>query len=121
MRALAACVTVCLLLLQGFAFTCHAASALPDGAAVSTVVKPASHCHPSGDTKAPAHSPHDCCVYCSVAGRDALTQFTAVVVDFVLAPAQRVVAVLRYQTETLNPSPLGLTTSWSSRAPPHIG
>src|SRR5271165_773054 len=97
MRALAACVTVCLLLLQGFAFTCHAASARPDGAAVSTVAKPASHCQSPSDTKAPAHSPHDCCVYCSVAGRDAITQFTAVVVDFLLAPAQRVVAFLRYQ------------------------
>jgi hypothetical protein len=122
MRALAACVTVCLLLLQGFALTCHSVAALPDGAAVSTVVQPdKSHCAPSGDRQAPAHAQHDCCVYCSIAGRDALTHFIAVVVDFVLAPAPRAVAVLRYQTDTLNPSPLGLTRSWSSRAPPHVG
>jgi len=122
MRALAVCVAACLLLSQALAFACHGASARPDGAAVSTVVQPSeSHCASPGDTRAPAHAPHDCCVYCNVAGRDALAQFIAVVVDFVLAPAPRAVAVLRYQTDTLNPSPLGLTRSWSSRAPPHIG
>ncbi len=119
MRALAACVTVCLLLLQGFASTCHGPSLRRDGSAVSALAQPRlSHCSPAGDTHAPAH---DCCAYCSVAGRDALTQFVAVVVDYVLAPAPRFVAALRYETDILNPSPLGLTRSWSSRAPPRLG
>lgn len=121
MRALLACVTVCLLVLQGFAYTCRAAPGRQSGAAISVAHVQAPHCHRAGDEQAPATSSHDCCVYCSVAGRDALTPFIAVVADFVLAPTPSVVATVHYQTNIRNPVPLGLTTSWSPRAPPQIG
>jgi hypothetical protein len=121
-HALSACVTVCLLLLQGFAFSCHAPSMRMDHPAVSTLSQQDhSHCAHADDTQAPAHAPDDCCAYCSVTGRDAVTPFVAVVVDYILAPTPRVLAVLRYETDTLNPAPLGLSRSWSSRAPPHLG
>jgi len=122
MRALAACVTVCLLVLQGFAFTSSGVPPRQSGTAISAAaLVPAPHCHEPGDPHAPAKSSHDCCVYCSVAGRDALPPFSAIFADFILAPTQSVVAAVFYRIDIRNPVPLGLATSWSSRAPPRLG
>jgi hypothetical protein len=123
MRAFAVSVAVCLLVLQGFAFSlaCHGAPSRHSGTAVLATALRAPECHHAGDPTAPEHSSHDCCVYCSVADRDALAQAIAFVADFVIAPTPSVVAAVYYQVDIRNPVPLGLTTSWSSRAPPRIG
>lgn len=122
MRALAACVTVCLLLLQGFALSCHRAPELAGGAVVSAIAHPgAPSCHEANDSHAPVKVSRDCCAHCTAAGRDAATQFLVVVADFILAPTPSVAAADYYQTPVRNPVLLGLTTSWSSRAPPRIG
>ena len=122
MRALLASATVCLLILQSFAFTCSPPPMREGAATVSAkAFMPAPECHHAGDPTAPEHSSHDCCVYCSVADRDALAQAIAFVADFVIAPTPSVVAAVYYQVDVQNPVPLGLTTSWSSRAPPRIG
>jgi hypothetical protein len=122
LRALAACVMACMLLLQGFAFSCQTSPKHSSGVMVSkTVNAEAPPCHDAGGSQVPAHASHDCCAHCTAAGRDAGPQFVAAVVDFILSPTPSVAAVVYYQTPARNPVPLGLTTSWSSRAPPRIG
>ena len=112
-----------MLLLQGFAFSCQGSPKHSgDGVIISTTVNAeAPPCHYAGGSWLPAQTSHDCCAYCTVAGRDGVPQFLAAVVDFILAPKRSVAAVVYYQTPARNSVPLGLTTSWSSRAPPRIG
>ena len=106
-------------ILLGFAFTCHRGPGRVVAISAAVQMQP-SHCDQANDAKGPVRSSHDCCVYCSVAGRDVLTRLIVVVADFILAPTPSVVATAYYQTDTRNPVPLGLATSWSSRAPPPI-
>jgi len=122
LRALAACVMACMLLLPGFSFSFHAPKPA-GGAIVSTTARAeaAPPCHDAGGSQTPAQASHDCCAYCTAAGRDGVPQFLAAVVDFILAPTPSVVVVACYQTPVRNPVLLGLTTSWASRAPPRIG
>jgi hypothetical protein len=122
MRALAACATACLLLLQAFTFSCHTAPKLHDGATVSAAAQTeATPCHEGKDSRSPAQVSHDCCSHCTAAGRDAATQFLAAVAGFILQPTPNVTAAAYYRTPVRNPVLLGLMTSWSSRAPPRIG
>jgi hypothetical protein len=122
-RALAACVTVCMLLLQGFAYSCQGSPKVAGGPIVSTTAHAEAlpPCHDAGGSHTPAQASHDCCAYCTAASRDAAPQFLEAVVDFILAPTPSVAAVAYYQSPVRNPVLLGLTTSWSSRAPPRIG
>ncbi|WP_158658885.1 hypothetical protein [Methylocystis bryophila] len=111
-----------MLLLQGFASSCQAAPSYSGGAVASMTAHPeASPCHDAGGSQAPAKVSHDCCAHCTAAGRDAAMQLLAAVVDFILAPTPSVVAFAFSRPLVRNPVPLGLTTSWSSRAPPRVG
>jgi hypothetical protein len=122
LRALAACVTACMLLLQGVAFSCQGSPKHSSSVIVSkTVNAEAPPCHDAGGSQVPAQASHDCCAYCTTAGRDGAPQFIVAVVEFILAPTASVAAVAYYQSPVRHPVLLGLTTSWSSRAPPRIG
>jgi hypothetical protein len=125
MRAAAACVAACLLVLQGFAFACHSGpSASGDGAAGAAVaaIAQGAHCSASDDAGVPTQG-HDaaCCAYCAATHRDLLAQFISVVVVVITERPPPVIAGLSYRTDGADFVPLGWTSSWSSRAPPQFG
>lgn len=125
-RGFAAAVLMCLILLEALSFVIgakrHSAFSNGDlGASIAT----GEYCDAQLDNggRLPAHSSHQRnCALCIVCDRDQTFDAAVALLAsafIVLAPRPHD-APAWFEARDLAPSPLGWTSSWSSRAPPHV-
>ncbi len=116
----------CLLFLQalGFVFSSNGRIAFASGAVGSSIIMADEICHAAPDGgKAPAPlSHHHHCALCAIGKHHQAAYAVAILASVIVALAPRSNdAPARFVHDDLAPSPLGWTSSWSSRAPPPLG
>jgi hypothetical protein len=123
-RAVAAIGAACFFLqIFAFMFSANKRIALPDGAAGVGIMLAGEFCnagsHESGDLPG-QHSRHHHCALCVAGSRDVSHYEAAAVIAtvVVLALPQSHDRPAWIRRDELTPSPIGWTSSWSSRAPP---
>ena len=120
-RVIIARILACVFVLQGVAFAVSREPASVGGLEAGMTVSMGEYCGADklGDKGGPTHRDHSqCCILCSSSAYDGVVRFVSTLFVILSFPTHQVAAVKWRIHDDPVASPVGWTSSWSSRAPP---